>query len=139
MISELYVPRSRFPDFMREARQALLDTEANVVYGTVRLIEPEDETFLRWAREDYACVIFNLLVEHSAEGIERAKRQFRALIDCALDQDGCYYLTYHRWARKDQVEKAYPQFSEFLELKDKYDPGRIFTSEWHRHYVEMFA
>ena len=139
MISELYVPRSRFPDFMREARQALLDTEANVVYGTVRLIESEDETFLRWAREDYACVIFNLLVEHSAEGIERAKKQFRALIDCALDQGGCYYLTYHRWARKDQVERAYPQFRSFLELKEKYDPGRIFTSEWHRHYVEMFA
>lgn len=139
MISELYVPRSRFPDFMREARQALLDTEANVVYGTVRLIESEDETFLRWAREDYACIIFNLLVEHSAGGVGRAKRQFRALIDCALGQDGCYYLTYHRWARKDQVEKAYPQFSEFLELKDKYDPGRIFTSDWHRHYAEMFA
>ena len=139
MITELYVPRSRFPDFMHVARQSLLDTGANVVYGTVRLIESDDETFLRWAREDYACVIFNLLVEHSTEGIERAKRQFRALIDCALDQDGCYYLTYHRWARKDQVERAYPQFRSFLELKEKYDPDHIFTSEWHRHYVEMFA
>lgn len=139
MISELYVPRSRFPEFMREARQALLDTEANVVYGTVRLIEPEAETFLRWAREDYACVIFNLLVEHSAEGVGRAKRQFRALIDRALDQDGCYYLTYHRWARKDQVERAYPQFRSFLGLKDRYDPDGLFTSEWHRHYVEMFG
>ena len=105
----------------------------------MRLIKSEDETFLRWAREDYACVIFNMLVEHSAEGIERAKRHFRALIDCALDQDGCYYLTYHRWARKDQVEKAYPQFREFLQLKEEYDPDHIFTSEWHRHYVEIFA
>ena len=139
MISELYVPRSRFPEFMRGARQAILDTGANVVYGTVRLIEPEDETFLRWAREDYACVIFNLLVEHSPGGIARAKKQFQALIDCALEEGGCYYLTYHRWARKDQVERAYPQFRSFLGLKDKYDPGRIFTSEWHRHYVEMFG
>ena len=139
MISELYVPRPGFPDFMREARQALLDTDANVVYGTVRLIEPENETFLNWAREDYACVIFNLLVEHSADGIESAKKQFRALIDCALDKGGRYYLTYHRWAGKDQVEKAYPQFREFLALKEKRDPGHIFTSEWHRHYTEMFA
>ena len=139
MITELYVPRTEFPDFMREARQSLLDTESNVVYGTVRLIESEDETFLRWARENYACVIFNLLVEHSAEGIARAKKQFRALIDCALEKRGCYYLTYHRWARKDQVEKAYPQFREFLRLKEEYDPGLIFTSDWHRHYVEMFS
>ena len=139
MISELYVPRSEFLEFMREARQSLLDTESNVVYGTVRLIEPEDETFLRWAREDYACIIFNLLVEHSSQGIERAKKQFRTLIDCALEKRGCYYLTYHRWARKDQVEKAYPQFREFLRLKEKYDPDHIFSSDWHRHCVEMFA
>jgi len=29
----------------------VLKTGANVVYGTVRLIEAEDETLLRWARE----------------------------------------------------------------------------------------
>ncbi len=139
MISELYVPRSRFSEFMHEAREALLSTEANVVYGTVRLIESENDTFLRWARDDYACVIFNLLVEHSADGVDRAKEQFRALIDCALDEGGCYYLTYHRWARKDQVERAYPQFRSFLQLKDKYDPDRVFTSDWHRHYIEMFS
>ena len=139
MISELYVPRSRFSAFMRAARKSLLDTDANVVYGTVRLIQSEDETYLRWASEDYACVIFNLLVEHSPDGIERAKRQFRGLIDCALEEGGCYYLTYHRWARKDQVEKAYPQFRSFLGLKNRYDPDGLFTSEWHRHYLEMFA
>ena len=139
MISELYVPRSEFPEFMRAARRSLLETDANVVYGTVRLIEREDETFLRWAREDYACVIFNLLVEHSADGIDRAKSQFRALIDCALDKGGCYYLTYHRWARKDQVQRAYPQFLSFLQLKDRYDPDSIFTSEWRRHYVDVFT
>ena len=140
MISELYVPRARFPRVHApRRRKSLLDTDANVVYGTVRLIEREEEAYLRWAREDYACVIFNLLVEHSPEGIARAKRQFQALIDCALDEGGCYYLTYHRWARKDQVAKAYPQFRSFLEMKDRYDPDTLFTSEWHRHYVEMFA
>ncbi len=139
MISELYVPRSKFSEFMRATRKSLLDTEANVVYGTVRLIEREEETYLRWAGDDYACVIFNLLVEHSSHGIARAKKQFQALIDCALEEGGCYYLTYHRWARKDQVEKAYPQFRSFLGLKDRYDPDGLFTSEWHRHYVKMFA
>ena len=139
MISELYVPKSRFAEFMRAARKSLLKTGANVVYGTVRLIQQEHETHLNWAREDYACVIFNLLVEHSSKGIESARKQFQALIDCALEEGGCYYLTYHRWARKDQVERAYPQFRSFLEMKDRYDPDRLFSSEWHRHYAEMFA
>ena len=132
MISELYVPRNRFEDFMHAARQSLLDTDANVVYGTVRLIESEDETILRWAKQDYACIIFNLLVEHSPEGIERASSQFRQLIDCALDRDGSYYLTYHRWARNDQLQRAYPDLPKFLELKDRLDPNGVFESDWFR-------
>ena len=139
MISELYVPLERFGSFMSAARRSILETGANLVYGTVRLIEAEDETTLRWARGDYACVIFNLLVEHSDEGIERAKEQFRALIDCALDEDGCYYLTYHRWARRDQLERAYPEIHRFLELKDKYDPDGLFDSEWHQALRQMLT
>ncbi len=132
MISELYVPRDRFEDFMHAARESLLNTRANVVYGTVRLIEAEDETILRWAKQDYACIIFNLLVEHSPEGIDRATTQFRQLIDCALHLDGSYYLTYHRWARPDQLQLAYPSLSRFFEFKDQYDPGGLLTSDWYR-------
>ena len=139
MISEIYVPRDRFTHFMAEARRSAQETGANVVYGTVRLIEAEDETFLRWAKRDFACIIFNLLVEHSLEGIDRGQAQFQSLIDCALNEGGCYYLTYHRWARPDQIERAYPEFREFLDLKDQYDAYGVFTSEWHRHYRQMFG
>lgn len=137
VLTELYVPRDRFVEFMEAAKRSLLSTGANVVYGTVRLIEAEDETVLRWAKQDYACVIFNLLVEHSDDAIARSKRRFQALIDCALDLGGCYYLTYHRWARKDQLETAYPQFREFMELKGRYDRAGLFDSDWYRHYRDM--
>ena len=139
MISELYVPPDRFEQFMSSARRAILDTGANVIYGTVRLIKAEDETVLRWAKQDYACIIFNLLVEHSPQGIDRARTQFRALIDCALDEGGCYYLTYHRWARRDQLEKAYPELPRFLDLKNKYDPKGLFDSDWFRSLRETIA
>ncbi len=139
MITQLYVPRNRFEEFMVKAKSGLMSGGADVIYGTVRLIEKEDETFLNWARENYACVIFNLLVEHSNAGIKKSSEHFRMLIDCSLEVGGSYYLTYHRWARKDQVESAYPRFNEFLEKKNQYDPHNLFTSEWHRHYQEMFS
>ena len=50
---------------------------ANVIYGTVRLIEKDDETFLAWARDRYACVIFNLHIEHTPQKIEQAAAAFR--------------------------------------------------------------
>ena len=95
-----------------------------MIYGTVRMIEQDDETFLAWARDRYACVIFNLHIDHTPQAIAAAADAFRDLIDLGIAHGGCYYLTYHRWARKDQVERCYPQMSEFLALKRQHDPGR---------------
>ena len=139
MITEIYVPRQQLSAFMEDARVALAMRRANVVYGTVRLIEKDDETLLAWASGRYACVIFNLHVEHTSKAIEAAAATFRELIDLGIRQGGSYYLTYHRWARKDQIERCYPQIREFLALKRRYDPDELFQSTWYGHYRTMFA
>jgi FAD/FMN-containing dehydrogenase len=139
MITEIYVDRARLAQFMTDAGRTLRDLRANVIYGTVRLTERDDETFLAWARDRFACIIFNLHVDHTPQDIERAAEAFRALIDLGIRHGGSYYLTYHRWARKDQVERCYPQLPEFLRLKRKYDPDEFFESNWYRHYRDMFA
>jgi hypothetical protein len=50
-----------------------------------------------WARDRYACVVFNLHVTHDLQGIDHAARGFRSLIDLAIRYSGSYYLTYHRF------------------------------------------
>lgn len=139
MISEIYVPRSKLPALFEKLRSDFRKYNVDVIYGTVRLIEPDRESFLAWAKEDYAATVFNFHVEHSPEGIEKAKRDFTRIIDRALEFGGNYYLTYHRWARRDQVLKAYPQMPKFLELKKKYDPAERFQSEWYRGMVELLS
>lgn len=138
MITELYVPRSLLPRFLDNAREDLRRRGASVIYGTVRLIERDTESFLRWAREPWACIVLNLCVEHSDNGITKARATFRQLIDRALELGGSYYLTYHRFARRDQVEAAYPQFTEFLKLKREWDPMNRFQSDWFCHYQALF-
>ena len=139
MITELYVPKDNFVRFMRSIKKVLSSNDANLIYGTVRLIEKESESFLRWAKKDYVCIIFNLLIEHNKEGLIKAKEQFQALIDEALSNNGNFYLTYHRWASKEQVETGYPEFEDFLQAKDKWDPQNSFTSDWHQHYKKLFS
>lgn len=139
MITEIYVPRDSLVKFMEDARIVLKEQKANVIYGTIRLIEKDDESFLRWAAEPFACVIFNLHVTHDAQGQENAARSFRSLIDLGIRYGGSYYLTYHRYATREQVEACYPQFKEFLHLKLKYDPDEMFQSDWYRHYKKMFG
>ena len=138
MISELYVPREKLADFMHAAAEMLRRRNENVIYGTVRLIERDDESYLAWARQPYACVIFNLHVEPSDAGQGKAADSFRELIDLAAKREGSYYLTYHRWASRDQVEYAYPQMEKFLRAKRRYDPQLRFQSDWWRHYDRMF-
>ena len=57
----------------------------------------------------------------------------------AIARGGSYFLTYHRFARREQVEACYPQMPEFLRRKRERDPGEVFQSDWYRHYREMFA
>ena len=134
MISELYVPRARLADFMTAAAKDFREHNIDVIYGTIRLIERDDESFLAWASEPWTCVIFNLHTVHTPDGIAHTAEAFRRLIDLAIEFGGTYYLTYHRWATRAQVETCYPQLRQFLELKRKYDPEECFQSDWYRHY-----
>lgn len=139
MISELYVPRECLEDFMAACAGDFRRNSTNVIYGTVRFIKRDGESFLAWAREDFACIVFNLRVTHTPEGIAKAQADFRRLIDRALERGGSFFLTYHRWASKEQMLQAYPQFPRFLELKLTHDPMELFQSEWYRHWRDVFT
>lgn len=139
MISELYVPLDRLASFLARAKDALRRWRANVIYGTVRLIEEDNESFLPWANRRYACVIFNLHIDETQKSIKKAAFAFRALIQVALEEGGSYYLTYHRFAAKHQLLEAYPRLPQFLKLKERYDPQLRFQSNWYRYHKLMLG
>ncbi len=135
MITEVYVPRDRLSDFMTDAAELLRSAQVPVIYGTVRVIERDTDSLLAWAREPWACVIFNLCTEHSPAGIDRSAGAFRALIDRAIARGGSYFLTYHRWATIGQLVTCHPRFPEFVSAKRRLDPDELFQSDWYRHYA----
>jgi FAD/FMN-containing dehydrogenase len=139
MITELYVPRAALASFLDAVRADFRQHGVQLIYGTVRLIEKDDESFLAWAREPWVCTVMNLHVAHSEDSLRKAAHDFRRLIDRAIAHGGSYFLTYHRWASREQVETCHPRMAEFLRLKRRYDPGEAFQSDWYRHYKEMFS
>jgi FAD/FMN-containing dehydrogenase len=134
VITEIYVPRQELSRFLDDVRRDFRKNAAAIIYGTIRFIEQDRESFLAWAKQRYACIIFNLHVTHSPSGREQAQAAFTRLIDAAIRYGGSYYLTYHRFASRKQLETCYPQFPEFLRLKRHYDPNERFQSDWYRHY-----
>jgi len=139
MIAELYVPRLHLAAFMAAVRADAIQHALDVIYGTIRIIERDDETVLAWARDRWACVVFNLHVDHTPEGIEKAAADFRRLIDRALQFGGSYYLTYHRWADARQVVGCHPRLAELLLEKRRLDPGGVFRSDWHTHHERLLG
>ncbi|MGI9456910.1 MAG: FAD-binding protein [Aeoliella sp.] len=139
MITEVYVTKEAFNPFMSQVRKDFLKHEVDLTYGTIRFIEKDSESFLAWATDSLVCIVCNLHVVHTEEGKRKAIADFRRIIDRVIEHGGHYYLTYHRWATRKQVETCYPQFVEFLRLKKKYDPQERFQSNWYRHYKRMFA
>ena len=63
------------------------------------------------------CIVCNLHVTHTDEGLNKARNDFCRIIDRVISFEGKFYLTYHRWVTKEQIEYCYPQFREFFKVK----------------------
>ncbi|WP_162580363.1 FAD-binding protein [Variovorax sp. PBS-H4] len=139
VIGEHYVPRHRLLAFMQQARDILRVFGTEVIYGTIRSILRDTTSYLPWAKEDFACIIFNLRTPHDDTGRARTADTFRALIDASAALGGSFYLTYHRHASAAQVRRCYPQFGAWLAKKLEHDPHELFVSTWYMHYRGAFA
>lgn len=132
VITELYVPLSRLPAFLGSVAEAARSAAMDLIYGTVRLIRRDAESALAWAREDFACIVFNLHVRHTEEARLRLQQHLRTLIDLALAEQGSFYLTYALAARADQLRAAYPQIDRWLGVKRAIDPAGVLQSDFYR-------
>jgi FAD/FMN-containing dehydrogenase len=138
LILEVYVPRNELIAYLEDARHLLLTGETPLIYGTVRFIEQDRDTFLAWAKKRYACVIFTLHSPSEARSLRKTGELCRQLMRGGTKRGGSFYLTYNRFAGRDELDSAYPQFAEFLALKKKYDPTGLFQSDWFRHYKTLY-
>lgn len=137
VITEVYVDLSDLPTFMAATANVFRNNHADLIYGTVRLIERDTDSALPWATRPSACVVFNLHAPHGPEGQIKVAGQQRDIIDLALSFGGRYFLTYHRCASDQQLLQAYPTFPDFLRAKRRYDPGEVFFSDWYAHYRHL--
>ena len=137
VITEVFLRRDGLLEFMDACRTDFRAHDVALIYGTVRAIREDRETSLPWASGDRACVVFNLCVRHDPAGIAKARRDFRRIIDRAIERDGSFYLTYHRWATAEQLLAAHPRFPDFLRAKLIADPEERFQSQWYRHWRHL--
>ena len=139
LILEVYVPRGELISLLEEARRILLASGMPLIYGTIRFIEQDKDSYLAWAKKRYACVIFSPHSSGETQALRKTGEVCRQVIRAANKRGGSFYLTYNRFATRDELASAYPQFQEFLNFKKQYDPREIFQSDWYRYYKSLYA
>jgi FAD/FMN-containing dehydrogenase len=139
LILEVYVPRAELISLLEEARRILLASGMPLIYGTIRFIEQDKDSYLAWAKKRYACVIFSPHSSGKTQALRKTGDVCRQFIRAANKRGGSFYLTYNRFATRDELASAYPQFQQFLNLKKQYDPRETFQSDWYRYYKGLYA
>ena len=138
MITEVSCDPDALVGLLSTCRADFIEPGVDMTYGTIRFIEPDTETFLPWARRRSACVVVNLHVVHTPKGLARVRADFRRILDRVLEVGGSFYLTYHRWATRAQLDAAYPELPAFLAEQRHRDPAGRFSSDWLRHLQTLY-
>jgi FAD/FMN-containing dehydrogenase len=134
ILHEYFVPRDRAAGFVRQMREILTQYQANLLNVTVREVNEDPDTFLRYADQPMLAFVMLFVQKKTPAGEQAMAELTRELIDAALLHGGRYYLPYRLHAMPEQFHRAYPQAAEFFELKRKYDPDELFQNEFYVKY-----
>ncbi len=134
ILHEYFVPRGAFGAFVERVREIVPKHEGNLLNVTVRSIETDSDTQLRYATEPIYSLVMLFQQGRDQVGDEKMAAMTRELIDAAIGLGGRYYLPYRLHATREQFRRAYPQADEFFALKRKYDPHELFQNQFYLKY-----
>jgi FAD/FMN-containing dehydrogenase len=147
ILQEYFVPQKSFlrwveqvkPIYRRIAQHPLV----SLLNTTIRFVRQDTETALAYARSPegvYAFVLY-YRIRRTTEADEALRHFHEELTEVTLSVHGTFYLPYRHHYSFDQLEQAYGRQTllSFLERKEKYDPGCLFSSLWLRKYGSAYA
>ena len=135
----LLLPPDKVDAFLVEARHRCAEWRLPLAGIKLRRTVEEPDSFLRWARREYAALTLHL-AEPPVLGVAVRTRQLRhSLIDAAIEHGGSFPLSCTHEATRAQVEACYPQLRAFLAEKRRVDPAEKLTNPWYRHYRNLLS
>jgi FAD/FMN-containing dehydrogenase len=134
ILHEYFIPPRNIEPFVVDLREIIPRHHGNLMNVTIRSMERDDDSFLRYADERMYSLVMLFNQPRTADGEARMEAMTRDLIDAALSAGGRYYLPYRLHASRAQFERAYPKGGEFFRLKREYDPDELFQNQFYLKY-----
>lgn len=135
----LLLPPEKLEAFLADARALCAEWRLGLAGVEVRNTLREDDSFLRWARRDYAAVSLHLMAPPALGSAVRAAQLRRSLIDAAIAHGGSFALSCTPEATRAQAQACYPQLPKFLAEKRRLDPCERIVNPWYLHYRRLFS
>jgi FAD/FMN-containing dehydrogenase len=136
ILHEYFVPRAGIGGFVEDVRRIVPAHDGDLLNVTVRSVNRDDDSFLRYADGHVFALVMLFSQERSARGESRMQAMTRDMIDAVLARGGRYYLPYRLHATAEQFHRAYPRARRFFELKRKYDPDGLFQNRFSLKYCK---
>jgi FAD/FMN-containing dehydrogenase len=134
VLIECFVPPNQFEPLLVELRKIIPRNQADLLNVTVRDINRDDDSFLRYADKNLISLVMLFSQARTVQGEEGMSKLTQEIIGATLQHGGRYYLPYRLHATAEQFEAAYPQARKFFELKRKYDPEELFQNKFYLKY-----
>jgi FAD/FMN-containing dehydrogenase len=134
ILVECFVPPRNFDLLLDELREIISKNQPDLLNLTVRDINRDDTSFLRYADQNVISLVMLFSEKRAAQGEEKMSKLTQGIIAAALRHEGRYYLPYRLHATPEQFNAAYPQARKFFELKRKYDPTELLQNEFYLKY-----
>jgi len=135
----LLLPPERAAAFIAEARSRFTEWRIAMENPTLRHVMQEDETFLRWARREYAEISLRVPEPGTIGASVRTTQLRRGLVDAAIAHGGGFPIACTPEATRAQTEACYPQLRAFLAQKRLFDPAERIVNPWYLHYRKLFG
>ena len=136
---QLLLPPERAAAFIADARSRFTEWRIAMEDPTLRHVMQEDETFLRWARREYAEISLRVPEPGTIGSSVRTTQLRRSLIDAAIAHGGAFPIACTPEATRAQTEACYPQLRAFLAQKRLFDLAERIVNPWYLHYRKLFG
>jgi FAD/FMN-containing dehydrogenase len=134
---QLLLPPEELESYLATARSCAGEWRVAIEAIEVRRVREDGETFLRWARREYAELSLQLGEGATLGNAVRLTQLRRELIDAAIARGGAFPIACTPEATRAQVEACYPQLKSFLAEKRRIDPTERLVNPWYLHHRSL--
>ena len=117
---------------LADARKLATERRVGLQRIAVRRLQPERDTFLRWATREWAEVSLCYSMRGTLGACVHAAEIERLLTDIALANGGSFRIEAAPNASRAQLERCYPQLADFIAQKKRLDPAERLQNAWYR-------